>query len=140
MIAEINVPLTVTMTWLYGALGAVLIVGAILGTFNQGKKLFGRRPPMDEQLAHLDKTIRRDMEKQIKQLRRDFTSKFDEMKHARTEHGAVIERSFERLGTKLDEQTADIKADGARRGEAIGEKFLEVFRELGELKERTKKL
>jgi hypothetical protein len=147
IIADINVPLSVTMTWVYGALGASGVVGMILFTIVQARKVFGRKPPMDEQLSHLDKSLRKDMragdfalEEQIKSMRNEVKGKFDEISEARADHNSEIQRNFGAIAKKLDEQTAFLTVSAERRANETGDKILDLHKICARLDERTKKL
>src|SRR4051812_23408934 len=99
MIADINVPWTTTTSWLLGALGALGAAFLLFGVINQARKLFGRRPPLDDQLSHLDRSLRKDMkkgdqavERQIRSLRDDVNTQFNQMIEVRRDHGNEIKR------------------------------------------------
>ncbi len=136
-----------TIKWIVGAMGALTIVYLIFATLNQGKKLFGRKPPMDEQVELLDRDLRKDMAAgdaavldQVKCLRLDMNAQFSEMGDARRDHASAIERSFEKLARKLDEQTVELKASAERRTEATNDKITELKVSIGKIEERTKNL
>jgi hypothetical protein len=129
---------------LFGAAAFVLVA---LMVVNQWKKLFGRRPPLDEQLSILDKSLRKDMragdaavEKQIESLRVEVGGKFDELAETREVHSLQIARSFEGISKKLDEQTSVLTVSAEKRTEATNEKISDLRVAIGKLDERTKKL
>ncbi len=145
--ADINIPLNVTGLWVMGLFGAAAFVLVALMVVNQWKKLFGRRPPLDEQLSILDKSLRKDMrsgdaavEKQIESLRVEVGGKFDELAETREVHSLQIARSFEGISKKLDEQTSVLTVSAEKRTEATNEKISDLRVAIGKLDERTKKL
>lgn len=54
LLAEPTVPLPLTGSWFVGLLGALGCVYLVLGVWSQARKIFSRRPPIDEDLARLD--------------------------------------------------------------------------------------
>ncbi len=136
-----------TVHFLIGLVGVMGIVYLLIATVNQARKLFGRRPPMDEQVALLDKDLRREMkagdkevERQVASLRVDMNSQFEDLSLARKDHQIVIERSFEKLSDKLDEQTEILRVAADRRVEVTNDKITELKVTIGKIDERTKKL
>ncbi len=56
-----DVPMKVTGAWMLGLLGLLGIVYVVLGVVIQWKKLFGRTPPINEELERRDKRLHQAM-------------------------------------------------------------------------------
>jgi len=67
-LADIAVPWPATQSWLLGLLGAASFLYVILGTINQGRKLFGRTPPIDEDLQRLNSSLKKELKDQTDTL------------------------------------------------------------------------
>ena len=53
-----QVPWSTTSGWLWGAIGFTGVVFLVLGVVNQCRKLWGRKPPLDEEFENLGRTWR----------------------------------------------------------------------------------
>jgi 16S rRNA U516 pseudouridylate synthase RsuA-like enzyme len=133
MLADILIPWSATTTWLLGALGALTLFWIIISTINQARKLWGRKPPMDEQISALDKSIRRE----IKAGDEALQDQLDEVVQDRIEHHAQIERTIGAISNKIEDLKTDFFADGARRTEATNVEIRKLAVAIGRLDERT---
>jgi hypothetical protein len=62
MFAQTNlppIPWSTTGTFVLGLIGVLSVVGMMLWIWNQGKRAFGRTPPMNEELDKRDKALRK---------------------------------------------------------------------------------
>lgn len=135
------------MPWLMGAVGVMAIIYLAFSTVIAGRKLFGKHPPMDEQLETLDRSLRKQITdgdkqvaNQVESLREDFEEQFDELAVARRDHDRVLVQNFKELGEKLGEQTHELTSAAQRRTDTINEKITDLAVAIGKLDERTEKL
>ena len=103
MIAQLTLPPIAwgtTGNFLLGLIGTLSVVGLLLWIYNQGKRAFGRTPPIHEDLDARDKRLRQMI--------------FASEKHLKEEQARQL-----RLITRLEEQYADMQADRVRKWEEL---------------------
>ncbi|EEF62084.1 hypothetical protein [Pedosphaera parvula] len=151
-----QVPWPATSTWLLGAIGFMGIVLLILGVVNQARKLWGRQPPIDEELANLDE----DFDKRERTIRFDIQAGDEQLEQLMAELRAEVEFKLDALGIEKQQQSKDLhdKIDGRfmhmlekmeemkgellvagqRRGKEIHDRINEVSELVARVDERTK--
>jgi hypothetical protein len=95
-----DVPWSVTQQWLYGLLGLLGVIWLVLAVVIQFRKLFGRTPPLTDELDKRDKAIRAMI--------------FAAEKHLKDEQARQLG-----LIVKLEEQYADMQADRVRKWDEL---------------------
>lgn len=100
------VPLPVTGNWFIGLLGALGCVYLVLGVWAQARKLFSRRPPIDEDIARLQHSFKSDLKEQTIFL----TDRIDQVSEEAKD--AVLDR--ERRWSDLQKQISDLTTKFAR--------------------------
>lgn len=81
IIADIttDVPWSATSQWLFGALGFLGIVYLLFGVAIGARKLFGTRPPLDDQLLEVQKVLRAEFKAGDDSLRRSIETILEEI-------------------------------------------------------------
>jgi hypothetical protein len=109
-----QVPFNITGSWLLGLIGCLSIIYLILGVWSSARKLFGRRPPIDEDIARLQASMKIELEKQTTFL----TRRIDEV-HQNTEE-LRLER--ERTWKAFQAQISELGQQFAYLSGALGHK------------------
>jgi hypothetical protein len=70
--ATMEIPWHYFPPWLFGFIGFLAVVWLALGVVNAGKKLFGRRPPIDDQLKEVVKILRSEIHREKNSVLKEF--------------------------------------------------------------------
>lgn len=122
-----------TVQWLAGAAGVLAITFLILNTIISVRKVFGRKPPMDEQLSSIEKTVRREFQSADAALQKQL----DSLAEQRAEDTAHFSRAVSDIYVKVDSVKDEIMADGMRRTETTNTEIKRLATAIGRLDERT---
>ena len=97
LIAEIDVPVSELTHWLPGLIGLLFVVALMLSIWNQGKKAFGRTPPLDDQLKQMVATLRGEIHREKNSALKEYKLKLAPVaaRVAKSEE-AVLEIQLER--------------------------------------------
>ena len=116
LFAQTNVPWPVSSQWLLGFIGVSVGAGSVLFTYNQARKAFGRKPPLEQEIAAGHTTVRKQIYAVENNLRREFQQRHVEA---------------ERRITMLEERYTEIEADKLRTWQKLQEEISEVRETLG---------
>lgn len=87
------IPWSTTGQWLLGLFAFVAVIGSVLFTINQAKKLFGRTPPLDEELSRKHKKIFGEIEHGKNAVKKELRAEM----HAQTERIEKLEERYDEL-------------------------------------------
>ncbi len=109
-----EIPWSTTATVSLGLLAIVMIIGALLWVWNEGKKAFGRTPPLYDELEKRDKALRKMIfasEGSLKERMNRLEQRYEEMQLDRERKWTQLQADFKELSNtlsyirgKLDEQ------------------------------------
>lgn len=110
-----SVPWSDTSKWLWGLLGALGAVYVLFGVVLQFKKLFGRVPPLTDELDRRDKQLR----KMIFASEHGLKERITRLEDLYTEMQADRLRKWDELQKEIREMSANIAfIRGERKGES----------------------
>jgi hypothetical protein len=107
MIAQLSIPpipWSTTGQFTLGLLGLLAVVGTLLFIWNQGKRAFGRTPPMNEELDKRDRALRKMIfasEANIKERMTRLENLYVEMQADRLRKWDELQREFGQLKSDL---------------------------------------
>jgi signal transduction histidine kinase len=151
-----SVPWSTTSNWILGAIGFLGIVTLVLGVINQSRKLWGRKPPIDEEFANLgeslakrENTLRFDiqagderLEQLMNELRAEVEFKYDTLVNERQRQSKdlhdKIDTRFMHMMEKMEEVKGELLVAGQRRGREIHDRINDVSELVARVDERTK--
>lgn len=140
----VEIPLTDTMKTFIGILGVLTVTLLILMVAYYARKVLGRRPPLSEEVAMLDKTLRREikigdatLQDQIIELRRKHDSILLNCQQCQNETRRDIERHFMQLLEKLDIVKGELLTDSERRDGILHKRVTDIKGLVERLDERT---
>jgi hypothetical protein len=151
-----QVPWSTTSAWLWGAIGFTGVVFLVLGVVNQCRKLWGRKPPLDEEFENLganleerERTLRFDiqagderLEQSFNELRAEMDLKIDalagERKRQSKDLHEKIDGRFMHMLEKMEEMKGELLVAGQRRGKEIHDRINDVSELVARVDERTK--
>ena len=103
-----TIPWPITGHWLLGLIGVLSVAYLILSVAQTSRRLFGKHPPIGEELARIDQELRRDLaraaqdcERRHSGLRREMDERFRDLALERV-------RSLGELHEKINAVGADV--------------------------------
>jgi hypothetical protein len=109
LIAQLSsVPWPLAGNWFLGLVGVLGVAWLVLGVAHQSRRLFGKHPPLGEELARIDQELRRDLARVAKECEHRHEIIHNEMDERFRELAVERARSLGDLHEKINGVAADV--------------------------------
>jgi vacuolar-type H+-ATPase subunit E/Vma4 len=132
--ATLDIPWKFFPPWLFGAIGFLAVLWLVFGVINAGKKLFGRRPPFDEELKSIVKHVEAEIKAASKRAAAELArEKNSVLKEVRSKLEPLIDR-VEKSETHIEE----IQMELARKWQKVSDDIHQIAIDVAVLKSESK--
>jgi hypothetical protein len=135
--ADLEIPMEKLTGWLPGMIAFLFVVALLLTIWNAGNKAFGAKPPLDDQLKHMVKTLRGEIMREKNSALKEYRLKLDPVaaRVEKSEHAIIaLQKANQDVLTKLDDDKQQILAAGEDRGEKLHDRINDVLSAVSELR------
>jgi hypothetical protein len=109
MLAQISpVPWPMAGNWFLGLIGVLGVAYLVLGVAHQSRRLFGKHPPLGEEIARIDQELRRDLARAARECERRHEAARSDLGERFRELALERERNLGELHEKINFVAADV--------------------------------
>jgi len=102
------VPWPVTGNWLLGLIGVLSVACLVLGVAQQSRRLFGKHPPLSQELARIDQDLRLELSRARQDCERRHTCLRSEVEERFRDLAIDRARSLGELHEKINAVASDV--------------------------------